>query len=232
MSGYVAIESDDVPSAPQNIPSPTQATETSIGNTTAANAAQLSWGERLKQSAHPVCLMFYIFFRSSPLFIYVFGDFILGFITSKNRFVLHFIILILLICADFWNLKNVAGRLLVGLRWWNEVTLVKGSTHGDFENVWVFETADPNRYINPIDSNTFWTLLYGQPAAWVFFGIVAVLKFLFLYLLLIIIAVSLSLANAVAFTRCDKLGKANQVATSLFSRATGSVFNRLNPFSV
>lgn len=230
MSDYVAIESDEVPAVSQNT-APTPAANAPASNTTTANAAQLPWIERLKESAHPVCLVFYIFFRISPLFIYIFGDFILGFITSKNRFVLHFIILILLISADFWNLKNVAGRLLVGLRWWNEVNLVKGSANGDFENVWVFETADPNRFINPIDSNMFWTLLYVQPAVWVVLGVLAVLKFLFLYLLLIIIASSLSIANAVAFTKCDKFGKANQVATDLFSRATGNVFSRLNPFA-
>jgi Eukaryotic protein of unknown function (DUF846) len=31
--------------------------------------------------------------------------------------------------------KNVSGRLLVGLRWWNE-------TGPDGESVWVFESAD------------------------------------------------------------------------------------------
>lgn len=41
----------------------------------------------------------------------------------------------LLLAADFWNTKNVAGRLLVGLRWWNE-------TSPEGASIWVFETAD------------------------------------------------------------------------------------------
>ena len=101
--------------------------------------------------------------------------------------------MILLVAGDFWNLKNISGRLLVGLRWWNETTLIEsengngngnasgqvGESAKDFENVWVFETADPNRYINPIDSKVFWLLLYGQPVAWVVLGVLAVLKLQF-----------------------------------------------------
>lgn len=49
--------------------------------------------------------------------------------------VLIFILVMLLLAADFWNVKNVSGRLLVGLRWWNEA-----SDSG--ESIWVFETAD------------------------------------------------------------------------------------------
>jgi hypothetical protein len=35
---------------------------------------------------------------------------------------------------DFWTVKNVSGRLLVGLRWWNEIK-------EDGESVWVFESS-------------------------------------------------------------------------------------------
>ena len=36
---------------------------------------------------------------------------------------------------DFWNTKNVAGRTLVGLRYWNQVD-------EDGESYWVFESRD------------------------------------------------------------------------------------------
>lgn len=101
----------------------------------------------------------------------------------------------------------------------------------EFENVWVFESADPTRYINPIDSKVFWTLLYVQPVAWVVFAVMAVLKLELLYLIVVSIGVFLSVTNAVAFTKCDKFGKANVVANDIFSRATGEVFSRLNPFA-
>ena len=34
---------------------------------------------------------------------------------------------------DFWVVKNVSGRILVGLRWWNEVK-------SDGTEVWVYES--------------------------------------------------------------------------------------------
>ncbi|KAF6062702.1 hypothetical protein FOB64_002970 [Candida albicans] len=200
--------------------------------------------QRLKESSHPIALLFYIFFRVSPIVTYIFGTIVIHQFTSKNTFILHFIVLILLVAGDFWNLKNISGRLLVGLRWWNETTLIEsengngngnasgqvGESAKDFENVWVFETADPNRYINPIDSKVFWLLLYGQPVAWVVLGVLAVLKLQFLYLLFIIVATSLSMTNAMAFTKCDKFGKANNFANDVFTRAAGSMFNNFNPF--
>lgn len=201
--------------------------EPANSTSTTTNPNEWSWAQKLKESSHPVALLFYLFFRVAPVMVYIFGNFIIGFVIKKNRFIIHFILLILLVAADFWNLKNISGRLLVGLRWWNEITQ---TSSGEFENVWVFETADPNRYINPIDSKLFWILLYGQPIAWILLGILAVLKFEFLYLILIVITIMLSLTNAVAFTRCDKFSNANDVATSIFTRTTGSLFARLNPF--
>lgn len=43
-----------------------------------------------------------------------------------------FEIVIILNAFDFWTVKNITGRLLVGLRWWSE-TMENG------EDNWVFE---------------------------------------------------------------------------------------------
>lgn len=50
--------------------------------------------------------------------------------------VLIFIIVILLLATDFYYCKNIAGRRLVGLRWWNETSGENGET------VWVFESPE------------------------------------------------------------------------------------------
>ena len=42
----------------------------------------------------------------------------------------------LILAADFYYLKNIAGRRLVGLRWWNEVDVSTGDSQ------WVFESQD------------------------------------------------------------------------------------------
>lgn len=221
---YTAIESDEI--------STPQPDSHNVRNEGTRENGSSEWGfaRKLKESAHPVALLFFIIFRLGTIVVYVLGNVFIGIVTHKNQFVLQFISIIILASADFWNIKNIAGRLLVGLRWWNEIQ-VKNPSQGTFENVWVFETADPNRYINPIDSNVFWGLLYGQPVVWIVLGILALLKLLFLYLLLILICICLSLTNAVAFTRCDKFGKANSLATGIMARATGNILSRLNPFS-
>ena len=55
---------------------------------------------------------------------------------ANDLSVLVFIITMLLLAADFYYLKNIAGRRLVGLRWWNEVDTGTGDSH------WVFESQD------------------------------------------------------------------------------------------
>lgn len=238
MSNYTPIEADEIVPDAEPAPAYSQPTVGQVAAESSAVSGQMvsepinqdrTWVQRLSESSHPVALLFYIFFRLAPIFMYIFGTLILRIFTKKSRFILHFITLILLVSADFWNLKNISGRLLVGLRWWNDTSLKEGSAL--FENVWVFESADPNRYINPIDSKVFWLLLYAQPAAWGVLAIMAVLKFELLYLVLVVISMSLSLTNAVAFTKCDKFGKANVIANNIFSRATGSLLTRFNPFA-
>lgn len=170
------------------------------------------WIESLKRSSHPMAVIFYLAFRTSALLTYLFG------LLFTSNFVLIFILVILLLAADFWTVKNISGRLLVGLRWWNEVS-------SDGASIWVFETADPQRHINPIDSKVFWTGLYITPALWVGLGLLAILKFEFLWLLLILIALILSVTNALAFSRCDKYGRANSILGNVSSSVTSRLFS-------
>ncbi|QBM86862.1 protein of unknown function DUF846 [Metschnikowia aff. pulcherrima] len=229
MSAYTQIDSDELETPSFPGPEPRIIPPSSTTGATSHPRNERSLIQRLKESSHPIALLCFIFFRTAPIFVYLFGNLFLALITKESRFILHFIMLILLISADFWNLKNISGRLLVGLRWWNETSTQEGLSES--ENVWVFETADPERYINPIDSKVFWTLLYVQPMAWAVLGVMAILKLELLYLILIVISISLSLTNAIAFTKCDKFGKANLVANDLFSRATNGFFAKLNPFA-
>lgn len=52
-----------------------------------------------------------------------------------QSFVIQFVVTVFLIALDFWTVKNVSGRILVGLRWWNEV-----DEQG--QSVWHFESLD------------------------------------------------------------------------------------------
>lgn len=85
--------------------------------------------------------------------------------------VLVFIITLLLLSADFYYLKNIAGRRLVGLRWWNEVNTSTGESH------WVFESSDPTtRTITATDKRFFWLSLYATPALWIGLAILAIVR--------------------------------------------------------
>lgn len=93
--------------------------------------------------------------------------------------ILVFILTILLLAADFYYLKNIAGRRLVGLRWWNEVDSASGDSH------WVFESQDRSGSVesgapsqNATDRRFFWLALYAQPALWLALAIVSVVRLL------------------------------------------------------
>jgi hypothetical protein len=83
--------------------------------------------------SHPVAAFFFIAFRLGAILTYSLGS-----IFSDN-FTLIFVVAILLLAFDFWTVKNVSGRLLVGLRWWNEIQT-------DGSNKWVFESAHVRIY--------------------------------------------------------------------------------------
>ncbi|KAF2203730.1 DUF846-domain-containing protein [Delitschia confertaspora ATCC 74209] len=179
----------------------------------------LSW----RLSSHPITLLTFLFFRISSLLIYLFGIRLL-----TSNFVLIFIITILLLAMDFYYLKNIAGRRLVGLRWWNEVDTATGDSR------WVFESADPEtRTINATDKRFFWIALYAQPVLWVLLAIVALASLEFIWLTLVgefglfllslwarecslelFIALILTITNTLAFSRCDKFSQATGFASN------------------
>lgn len=134
--------------------------------------------------------------------------------------IMIFIITILLLAADFYYTKNIAGRRLVGLRWWNEVSPESG------ESKWVFESSEPGtKVINPTDSRFFWLAMYVQPVIWIIMAIVAIFRFQFLWLPLVVIALVLTIMNSLAFSRADKFSQASNLAGSAFS--TGNIAGTL-----
>ncbi|KAI3331970.1 DUF846-domain-containing protein [Xylariaceae sp. AK1471] len=166
-------------------------------------AGSLSW----RLSSHPITLLTFLAFRVSSLLIYLFG----GFLFPQST-VMVFIITSLLLAADFYYLKNIAGRRLVGLRWWNEVDLQTGDSQ------WVFESSEPGtKTVNATDSRFFWLALYSQPVLWVALSIAAFFNFRLIWLPLVAIALVLTVTNTLAFSRCDKFSQASNIAGSALS---------------
>ncbi|KAJ5082752.1 hypothetical protein N7532_011795 [Penicillium argentinense] len=159
----------------------------------------LNW----RLSAHPITLLVFLSIRIGALMI-----------------ILVFILTLLLLSADFYYLKNIAGRRLVGLRWWNEVNTTTGDSH------WVFESSDPNlRTITATDKRFFWLSLYVTPVLWVALAILAIVRFVgVIWLSLIVIALILTITNTVAFSRCDKFSQASTFANRALG---GGIVNNL-----
>ncbi|XP_052863654.1 uncharacterized Golgi apparatus membrane protein-like protein CG5021 [Anopheles cruzii] len=158
----------------------------------------------VKRLSHPYVTFFHIVFRSAAIATYLFcGWFSDSFITS-------FVFVVLLLSADFWTVKNITGRLLVGLRWWNYVD-DDGVSH------WIFESKKGENYsvkFNPHEVRIFWLALVVCPVFWGFFFIVALFGFKFKWLLLVLIALALNGANLYGYLKCNFGAGANLGTTT------------------
>lgn len=77
--------------------------------------------------SHPYVVFFHLFFRAASIVTYMLCGWF------SDSFISSFVMVVLLLSADFWTVKNITGRLLVGLRWWNYVD-------DDGKSHWVFES--------------------------------------------------------------------------------------------
>ena len=82
--------------------------------------------QRRGRPAHCLVVFQHLLFKVLSVVLYLFGWFL------TPSFVASFILIMLLLSADFWIVKNVSGRLLAGLRedtftlsWSIAVTAVK-----------------------------------------------------------------------------------------------------------
>mmetsp|Transcript_54542 Transcript_54542/g.111271 ORF Transcript_54542/g.111271 Transcript_54542/m.111271 type:complete len:226 (+) Transcript_54542:102-779(+) len=171
----------------------------------------------LKQSAHPTTLLFHVGFKLAALFVYLFG----GWVSSS--FVFSFVLVVLLLAFDFWTVKNVSGRLLVGLRWWNEV-------REDGTNEWRFESREDTSRIADVDSRVFWLTLWVWPLLWGFFTIQTFFSFNYGWMLCTLVALALSGANLYGYMKCSRAAKdrvsniASSVASNMFQQGLASQF--------
>lgn len=76
---------------------------------------------------HPLAVVFHLAFRILAVVVYLLCGWF------SDSFVASFVVIVVLLSIDFWIVKNISGRLLVGLRWWNYVD-------EDGESHWIFES--------------------------------------------------------------------------------------------
>jgi len=153
---------------------------------------------------HPVVTFVHLFFRSLSLLVYLFCAWF------SSSFISSFVLTVLLLSLDFWTVKNVTGRIMVGLRWWNY-------TNDQGESVWKFEARsaeDAVIKLSTTEVHIFWAGLICAPVFWVLFFLTALWSFKLKWLLLVIIGLSLSGANLLGYIRC-RFGKTDSTANLL-----------------
>ncbi|XP_061567380.1 Golgi apparatus membrane protein TVP23 homolog B [Cololabis saira] len=164
---------------------------------------------------YPLVSFFHLFFRTSAILVYLLCDFL------SSGFIACMVSIILLLSCDFWTVKNVSGRLLVGLRWWNQVD-EDGKSH------WVFESKKPNstNATTSAESQIFWLGLIVCPIFWVIFVFSTIFSFNLKWLAVVIMGLVLQWANLYGYVRCKLGGKSNltniaknYIGTTIFKQA-------------
>merc|ERR1712110_454950 len=105
---------------------------------------------------HPVITFFHLIFRSLALLVYLLCGW------YSNSFIGSFVSIILLLSLDFWTVKNITGRFMVGLRWWNYID-------DEGQSVWNFESSSVEDQIkfSKAEIQIFWFGLIIFPVIWV-----------------------------------------------------------------
>lgn len=162
---------------------------------------EATWKNFVCRATHPVAAFCHIAFFGGALTLYIFGSFFgLDYVTV-------FITSVLLLALDFWTVKNISGRKLVGLRWWVAIK-------EDGGNQYIFESAAPNtRKISAIDKRIFWWRLYLAPAVWGFFALLSFLSLSFDWFLIDAVGVALTSSNLVGYLKCSSDASKKLTAT-------------------
>ena len=156
-----------------------------------------------------VC-MFHLAFKILALVGYIF----LGLLSDDKTFCY---IIVLTLCAfDFWTVKNVSGRILVGLRWWSTIDDITG------KEKWFFESMGQHFEGNKVDSRVFWTGQYTNCAVWGIFAIVNLLSFSISNLMVCIIASVLTFTNTRGYMMCDK-NQQQGISSYIFKKASNNL---------
>nr|XP_020750443.1 Golgi apparatus membrane protein TVP23 homolog A isoform X1 [Odocoileus virginianus texanus] len=182
------------------------------------SCALVESGLKRTENMHPVATFFHLFFRVSAIITYVGCDWF-----SKS-FVGCFVTVLLLLSFDFWSVKNVTGRLMVGLRWWNQID-EDGKSH------WIFEA----RKVSPdtvaateAEARVFWLGLIVCPMIWIVFFFSSLFSLKLKWLALVIAGISLQAANLYGYVLC-KMGGESDISKVTASFLSQTVFQTACP---
>lgn len=137
--------------------------------------------------------MFHVLFKGGALFCHFFLSL---FVTGYSLYE----VIIILNAFDFWTVKNVTGRLLVGLRWWSE-------HQPDGHDKWVFECKVQEQTLNPKHEYWFWGFQTISTLAWFLLFIVNALALDLTDCSTVIFGFICSGTNLWAYYKCSRVQK-------------------------
>ena len=184
-----SIEINEAPNKNKNKPIKNTNIQQIKSNSSSSFKEKITISNFLKYAHNPGIVFFTIFFKGLAIFLFLF----LGIFGISDSSI--FIIVVLLNSLDFWFVKNISGRVLVGLRWWNEVK-------EDGTEIWVFESENEKK-ARSIDTTIFWMSIYATPIFWGIFIILEIISLRFMWFLLCIIGFILSFSNAFGYYKCS-----------------------------
>nr|ACO10190.1 FAM18B [Caligus rogercresseyi]ACO11242.1 FAM18B [Caligus rogercresseyi] len=139
---------------------------------------------------NPTTTFFHLFFRFFSIFLYIFANYIFSFTSA-------FVFLLLLMSMDFWVVKNVTGRIMAGLRWWNYVD--EGG-----ESRWIFESRpkDSPHVHSSTEIRIFWGTLLLAPLLWVLFMFTSFWRLNVQWIVLPFIGILFTGTNLLGYLKC------------------------------
>ena len=145
--------------------------------------------EFIKKATHPGMCIMHVFFKILALACYMLLNLFIG------NYTLTFITVILLSVFDFWTVKNLTGRILVGLRWWSQI-------NPDGSEEWRFEGLNEKKS-GGVDRWIFWGILYLTPVIWIILLVSSALSFALYNITLCAACMILSGFNLIAYIKCS-----------------------------
>ncbi|OWA50263.1 putative Golgi apparatus membrane protein TVP23-like protein B [Hypsibius exemplaris] len=139
----------------------------------------------------PGYVALHLVFRTAGFLTYLICSLII------SSFVTSFVIVVVFLSFDFWIVKNVTGRKLVGLRWWNYV-------NDDGESKWIYESRKPEelKLLSSKEKNIFWIALVAFQGIWIALAFVALFTISLKWFILVCIANFLNGANLFGYIKC------------------------------
>ena len=144
-----------------------------------------------KKSTYPMISLLTVLIKLASII-----SFFLFSIFLSNEAIIMFIVVLIGLC-DFWMTKNISGRFLAGLRWYN---LLKSETNTE---IWVFEGKKENDS-NMINRSIFWYSLYINDIIWIVLFIWEFIRLRFDWSFICLILIIFSFTNTYGFYKSSK----------------------------